>query len=361
MTEHLPGFFAPWVIFGLVLGLQAFVPARRVEGYARDEITNKPITYRLNGLPVFFIVVVAWFAAGHVDLMPYEWFWEHRWSSLAGAFTLGLIASGIALRGAPAQSVSWLKDYFLGRRANPSLAGGRVDAKMYLYTVGAIVLELNLLSFAAHHILSHPADFSPGVILYVCLFTWFICEYLVFEHVHLYTYDLFAEQLGFKLVGGCLVFYPYFYGIGLWATADLPNPGSPVWYLVLSAFVFFSGWILARGANMQKYYFKRDPSHVFLGLLRPQSISDGEHHLLCSGFWGLSRHVNYLGEVLMAVGLTLALGWPWLIVPWLYPLYYVVFLTTRERDDDRRCEEKYGELWHRYREKVPRRIVPYTY
>lgn len=32
-----------------------------------------------------------------------------------------------------------------------------------------------------------------------------------------------------------------------------------------------------------------------------------------------------------------------------------------ERDDDRRCEEKYGELWHRYREKVPRRIIPHVY
>ncbi len=361
MTEPLLGFFAPWVIFGLTLGLQAFVPARRVEGYARDEASNKPIVYRLNGLSVFLIVVAAWFAAGYAGVMPYEWLWEHRWSGLAGAFALGLIASGIAMVGVPARSTSRLKDYFLGRRENPSLAGGRVDAKMYLYVAGASLLELNLLSFAAHHVLSYPTDPSPGVILYICLFTWFVCEYLVFEHVHLYTYDLFAERLGFKLVWGCLMFYPYCYGMGLWAVADFANPHSPAWYLVLSAVIFFSGWIFARGANMQKYYFKRNPSHVFLGLFKPQSISDGERHVLCSGFWGLSRHVNYLGEVLMAIGLTLALGWPWLIVPWLYPLYYVALLTTRERDDDRRCEKKYGELWHRYREKVPRRIVPYIY
>ena len=163
--------------------------------------------------------------AGHTGLVPYEWLWQHRWSGLAGAFALGLIASGFALRDAPAQSASWLKDYFLGRKKNPSLAGGRVDAKMYLYAAGAIVLELNLLSFAAHHVLNHPTDFSLGVILYVCLFTWFICEYLVFEHVHLYTYDLFAERLGFKLVGGCLVFYPYFYGVGLWGDSRFTQPG----------------------------------------------------------------------------------------------------------------------------------------
>ena len=27
------------------------------------------------------------------------------------------------------------------------------------------------------------------------LFTWFICDYLFFERVHLFTYDLFAERL----------------------------------------------------------------------------------------------------------------------------------------------------------------------
>ena len=38
-------------------------------------------------------------------------------------------------------------------------------------------------------------------------------------------------------------------------------------------------------------------------------------------------------------------------------LYYVALLLPRERDDDRRCGEKYGHLWDRYRETVPWRIV----
>ncbi|MDE0611592.1 MAG: hypothetical protein OXH88_02700 [Gammaproteobacteria bacterium] len=129
MTEHLLGFFAPWGLFALILVLQALVPARRVEGYARDEISNEPITYRLNGLPVFFLVVAAWFAAGHTGLMSYEWFWQHCWSGLAGALALGLIASGLALRDTLAQSASWLKDYFLGRKKNPGLAGGRAGGR----------------------------------------------------------------------------------------------------------------------------------------------------------------------------------------------------------------------------------------
>ena len=112
---------------------------------------------------------------------------------------------------------------------------------------------------------------------------------------------------------------------------------------------------------MQKFVFKTDPDRVFLGMIKPETVSDGKRALLCNGFWGVSRHVNYLGEVLMAVGLALSLGWPLLPWPWLYPLYYIVLLGTRERDDDRLCAGKYGELWDQYRSRVRWRIVPGVY
>lgn len=82
---------------------------------------------------------------------------------------------------------------------------------------------------------------------------------------------------------------------------------------------------------------------------------------MVNGFWGVSRHVNYLGEILMATGLALALGWPGSLWPWLYPLYYVALLFPRERDDDKRCAAKYGTLWDQYRARVPKRIIPGVY
>ena len=355
------GFLAPWLVCAVILGLSVLLPARRVTGYVRDERTGELLQYRLNGLLVFAVTIGLWLLAGTSGVMPWDWLWTHRWSGAAGALALGIAASVAAVVTAPGRGGSFLKEFYLGRRANPRLFAGRVDAKMFLYVFGATLLELNLLSFAVHHYSTYPDDPSPGVVLYVALFTWFICDYLFFERVHLYTYDLFAERVGFKLVWGCLFFYPYLYGVGLWAAADLPNPHAPVWLLVLAALVFFAGWSLARGANMQKFHFKLDPERTFLGRLRPEAISDGERRVLCSGFWGVSRHVNYLGEILMATGLALSLGYPALIAPWLYPLYYVVLLVPRERDDDRRCAAKYGALWDEYRRRVPWRIVPRLY
>jgi len=148
---------------------------------------------------------------------------------------------------------------------------------------------------------------------------------------------------------------------GLWALADRPNPHSPLWLLVLAGLVFLAGWSLARGANMQKYLFKTRPAAVFLGRIAPRTVAADGKEVLVSGFWGLARHINYLGEILMAVGLTLALGYPASPWPWLYPLYYVALLVPRQHFDDARCAAKYGALWAEYQRQVPWRIIPRVY
>jgi delta14-sterol reductase len=126
---------------------------------------------------------------------------------------------------------------------------------------------------------------------------------------------------------------------------------------VLCGVLFFTGWALSRGANLQKFHFKRDPTRTFLGIT-PEAL---QGRVLVNGFWGLSRHINYLGEVLMALGISLALGNPLAWEPWLYPLYYVALLVPRQIDDDKRCAAKYGPLWHDYVKRVPKRIIPFVY
>ena len=357
----LTGLLAPFIIYAFVLLVHLLLPAREVAGYVRDPDTGEPLRYRLNGPRVLFAAVFAWVLVGQLGWLPYDWLYHHRVAGFVGACVIGLLFTAWIVLPAPSTGKSLLADLYLGRLENPQFFNARVDAKMFLYLVGAVMLELNVLSFACHHYMRYPGDPSPGVGLYLALLSFFVCDYLSFERVHLYTYDLFAERVGFKLGWGCLAFYPYFYVVGLWAVADRPNPHVSPALTVTAALVFVSGWVLARGANMQKFWFKTAPDRAFLGVLKPELISDGERSLLCNGFWGVSRHINYLGEILMATGLALSLGQlgsPW---PWLYPLYYVVLLVPRERDDDRRCERKYGELWRRYKERVPWRILPKIY
>jgi delta14-sterol reductase len=355
------GLLVPWAVALLVLALHLVVPARWVDGYVRDERTGAPLRYRLNGLRVFVVTMALYVGAARFGVLPWDFFWTHRWTGLAGACALGIAFTFAIVWSAPPTGRGWLADLYFGRRANPRWGGGRVDAKMYLYLFGAILLALNVASFAAHQRIAHPDAPSAGAVLYAALFLFFVAEYLNFEEVHLYTYDFFAERVGYKLGWGCLAFYPYFYCVGLWSEASLPGPATPPWLLVGSGALFFLGWSLSRGANLQKFLFKTRPDAKLFGLLAPVAIGDGAHRLLCSGFWSLSRHVNYLGEIFMALGLTLALGRPLDPWPWLYPLYYVALLLPRQADDDRRCAAKYGPLWDEYCRRVSRRIVPWVY
>lgn len=347
-------------VYLAVLLLHVMLPGRWVEGYVFDA-AGRPLRYRLNGLLVLTVVVSGYAALAASGLIAWDLFYLQRGPMLATAFVVGLAFTFAIVLPGPRTGKSWLAELYLGRFENPQCLSGRVDAKMLLYLVGAIMLELRVVSFAAHHYLTHRTDPSPGVLLYAALFSFFLLEYLCFERVHLYTYDFVAERVGFKLGWGCLVFYPFFYCVGIWFAAEQPSPHAHPLLLLGSGLLFFGGWVLARGANLQKYYFKTQPQRSRFGPLSQRALVDGDKRVLIGGFWGLSRHINYLGELLMATALTLCLGYPGAIWPWFYPIYYIALLVPRQIADDRRCAQKYGAIWDEYRRAVPARIVPWIY
>jgi delta14-sterol reductase len=70
--------------------------------------------------------------------MDWDWMYQIRWYALAGAITFGLVFSFAIVLPYPKVRKNFLADFFLGRLENPQLSGGRIDAKMWLYLVGAI-------------------------------------------------------------------------------------------------------------------------------------------------------------------------------------------------------------------------------
>ncbi|MGZ4061416.1 MAG: DUF1295 domain-containing protein [Bacteroidia bacterium] len=359
MMTPLIGFLTPWIIYALITFLHYCLPTPWVKGYVRDSQSGELLTYRLNGRLILFISMALWFLSGYLGWVPFDWLYTIRWYSLAGAFTLGLIFSFFIVLPYPSTGRSLFADLYFGRLENPQSRDKKIDAKIWLYLIGAVMLQLNVLSFSAHHYLVF-GKLSSGILLCGSMLTFFIWDYLTFEKVHLFTYDFFAERVGLKLGWGCLTFYPYFYSIALWSTVNLEGPNIPVWLICIFGFIFICGWGLARGANMQKYFFKTAPDKNFLGI-KPECISDGTKTLLVNGFWGLSRHINYLGEILMGTAIALSVGHAEIVWVWCYPLYYVALLLPRQIDDDKRCAAKYGNLWKSYTEKVKYRIVPFLY
>ncbi|MFA6126775.1 MAG: DUF1295 domain-containing protein [Bacteroidales bacterium] len=359
MMTQLAGFFTPWIIYAVITVLHYFLPGKWMTGYVRHSQTGELLKYRLNGRLVLITSIALWFLLGYLGWVSYDWLYTIRWYSLAGACVFGSIFSILIVAPHPSTGRSWLADYFFGRLENPQFRNGRIDAKVWLYLIGAVMLQLNVLSFAAHQYLAL-GHIDANIWLCAAMLTYFVFDYLTFEKVHLYTYDFFAERVGVKLGWGCLTFYPYFYHVALWSTIDLDPANTPTWLLLCYSLIFLSGWTLSRGANMQKYYFKTRPEKAFLGI-KPKTITDGKRTLLVNGFWGVSRHINYLGEILMGVAIALSVGYPGIFWVWLYPLYYVALLLARQMDDNKRCTSKYGGLWKVYAKKVKYRIIPYLY
>ena len=353
------GLITPLVAYAVITLLHIAIPAERTTGYVESETTGEVMKYRTNGRYVLATSIAIWFLVGRLDVVPYEWLYETRWLGLIGACAIGLAYSFYVVLKEPPRRKSFLADLWFGRARDPQLRDGFIDAKVWFYLVGAVMLQLNVLSFAAYH-LANATAVNPGFLLGCAMLTWFCFDYLIFERVHLWTYDFIAERVGFKLGFGCLAFYPYFYSVSLWFTADRPDPGRPAWLTALVGALFLGGWVLTRGANMQKYLFKTAPGRRFLWIT-PEALTDGKQSLLANGFWGVSRHVNYLGEITQAVAIALAAGYYGVWAVWLYPAYYVALMITRQLDDDKVCRAKYGELWDRYTAKVRWRIVPRVY
>ena len=299
--------------------------------------------------------------------MPRDWFYRSAIYAVAGGTVFAAIFTLIAVFSQPqGETKNLIAALWLGRAQELQFFNNRVDVKMYFYVVGGTMLSLNALSGAAYHYERFGDNFNPGVFIFAAFMTFYILDYFIFERVQLYTYDLIHEKLGFKMFWGALIVYGWLYTLPLWGMAVHPHPGfSTAWtnvWLIGSVALFFLGWTITRGANMQKYTFKRWPDRKFLGLIKPEYIEAGDRRILCNGFWGPARHFNYLGEGFLSFSIGLVFGYftnPW---AWSYFIFIVTIFTLRQREDEEQCEKKYGtEKWAEYKARVKYRIFPGIY
>ncbi|KAF0889841.1 hypothetical protein E2562_033231 [Oryza meyeriana var. granulata] len=168
-------------------------------------------------------------------------------------------------------------------------------------------------------------------------------------------WDIIAERLGFMLVFGDLVFIPFTFTIqGWWLLRNKVE--LSLLAAMVNCFIFVIGYLVFRGANKQKHVFKKNPKALIWG--KPPKLVGGK--LLASGYWGIARHCNYLGDILLALSFSLPCGTS-SVIPYFYPTYLFILLIWRERRDEARCSEKYKEIWVEYCKLVPWRIFPYVY
>uniref|UniRef100_H3CEM2 Delta(14)-sterol reductase n=1 Tax=Tetraodon nigroviridis TaxID=99883 RepID=H3CEM2_TETNG len=178
------------------------------------------------------------------------------------------------------------------------------------------------------------------------------------EEAILTTMDLMHDGFGFMLAFGDLVWVPFTYSLQAFYLVDHPSPLSPA---AISAIVALKavGFYIFRKSNSEKNAFRRNPADPRLAHLKSIPTATGKS-LLVSGWWGVVRHPNYLGDLLMALAWSLPCGFQHLL-PWYYMIYFLILLVHRDSRDMSECRRKYGRAWEEYCRTVRFRLVPHLY
>jgi len=250
-----------------------------------------------------------------------------------------------------------LYDFFIGRELNPR-AGRLFDIKSFCELLPGMTLWVVFdVAFLVRQFLTY-GRVTDSMVLVCAGQIWYVVDALYSEPAILTTMDITTDGFGYMLAFGDLVWVPCVYSLQARYLASHP---VDLGYSASAAIValFATGYYIFRGANGQKNAFRRDPADPSVRHLRFIETKSGSK-LLVSGFWGVARHINYLGDWMM--------GWSWCLptgfatpVTYFYVAFFHVLLLHRERRDEAKCKAKYGDDWARYQKIVKWRIIPGVY
>jgi delta14-sterol reductase len=200
---------------------------------------------------------------------------------------------------------------------------------------------------------------TTAMLLVVACQALYVVDYFYYEEAILTTWDIRYEKFGWMLCWGSLVWVPFTYTLPAQYLVDHPHPLSILATLGILA-LHLLGYGLFRSANLQKHRFRRDPASRIWGRPATYITTAQGALLLTSGWWGWARHLNYLGDLCMALAWCLPTGFAHPLT-YFYFVYMVVLLVHRERRDHRKCQAQYGPDWQAYCQRVRWRLLPGIY
>lgn len=357
------GIFVLWFLFQALLYLLPI--GKVVDGVLLAN--GKTLKYRINAFYAFLMCAMAVGVALYKELnlsYIHDYLRQLAVSAMIFAFVFSIYlyvrswrvpADELAPEG---NSGSFVYDFFIGRELNPRIRN--FDLKYFCELrpglIGWVVINLGLL-FAEMKVQNRDVP-SLAMILVNSFQLLYVLDALWNEAAILTTMDIVHEGFGYMLAFGNLVWVPFVYSLQAFYLVNHPNELS--WPLALAIIALNTvGYIIFRAANSQKNAFRRDPHDPKLAHLKTIPTATGKS-LIVSGWWGIVRHPNYLGDLIMALAWSLPCGFNH-ILPYFYIIYFTCLLIHREARDEHQCRKKYGVAWNKYRQLVPYRIVPYIY
>ncbi|XP_074845996.1 delta(14)-sterol reductase LBR isoform X4 [Carettochelys insculpta] len=343
----------------------SYKPLQVVEGLPL--LNGRRLKYRINGFYAFVLTVAAVGTSLYFEIelhYLYDHFLQFAVSAATFSVLLSIYLYARSLK-APKEELSpggnsgnFVYDFFIGRELNPRI--GNFDLKYFCELRPGLIgwVIINLAMLLAEMKVQDRNMPSLSMILVNSFQLLYVVDALWNEDAILTTMDITHDGFGFMLAFGDLVWVPFIYSLQAFYLVSHP---SEISWPTASAIIILNifGYYIFRGANSQKNAFRRNPKDPKLAHLKCIPTAAGKS-LLITGWWGLVRHPNYLGDLIMALAWSLPCGFNH-ILPYFYVLYFTCLLIHRENRDGHQCKKKYGLAWERYCQRVPYRIFPYIY
>ncbi|KAF2068952.1 hypothetical protein CYY_009731 [Polysphondylium violaceum] len=360
-TKQATIIYFSWFFFQAFL--QHFVPGRKVLGSPLPG--GKRLEYTLNGWASWWITMIAVPAAAYFGLFKATILYDNYGSMLtvvniwSFVFTFLLKIQAKIQDDEERMSGHFFYDFWMGFARNPRI--GSFDLKLFCEARPGLILWV-LMNFSIAAKQYETYGFVSISTLLVCAFhAWYIADYYYHEEAILTTMDIITEKFGYMLVYGDLAWVPFTYCFQCYYLYKHLVAGAPIQITIAYALGVVAlkcfGFYLFRWVNSQKHEFRRNPDHLIWGKKPDFILTKRGTKLLCSGFWGICRHLNYTGDII--------LSWAWCLpclfdspAPYFYGIYFTTLDLHRCWRDHNACLEKYGDDWRNYCKRVPYVFIP---
>ncbi len=350
-----------WFLFQAFIYLLPI--GKTVEGTTLRNGTR--LKYKMNGLYAYVVSHILFVVGYCYYKLPFTFVYDHYLAFAVAAMVFSFLLAIYlyarsfregALLALGGNSGNFFYDWFMGRELNPR--NGIFDWKTFCEVRPGLIgwVLINYCMAAKQYELN---GYVTNSMFLVCMFQfWYIFDCLWFEETILTQMDIVHDGFGFMLAFGDLAWLPFTYSLQARYLVDHPLD-LPLWAAVGIFALNTLGYVMFRGANSQKNTFRCNPNHPSVQHLKTMPTERGTK-LIVSGWWGICRHPNYVGDLIMALAWCLPCGFNHAL-PYFYPIYFLVLLIHRQLRDESHCKQKYGKDWDRFCKIVKYRLVPYVY
>ena len=373
-----PTLYALKIYVGFILFqffLARFMPGTLIKGLPIPSENNRQYQYLCNGITSWYATLLTVFILHYSGLFRLTELADHLGPLLSVAIiSADLIAISVYVivklkRKNLSFSGNFLYDFFIGIILNPRI--NKIDLKFFSeIRVAWIFLFLLTLSAAfkqydLYHTITWPMIFmlvAHGLYTNACMKG---------EECIPTTWDIFHEKWGWMLIFWNFAGVPFFYSFQSFYILE-NNPQLSTTYIIVLFILLFISYYIWDTSQSQKNHFRMQRRGTYVvskafpqlpwGTLKnPKYLQTANgSQLLIDGWWRYARKIHYTADIIMAFTWALSCGFGG-VLPYLYPIFFLLMITHRYQRDTKRCIKKYGKDWEQYQKAVPYKFIPYIY